>query len=259
MVAEPAGANITMTFAQFGKVLAALASGRHADAYAAADRLFDPADSAYHPVISAWLIADLAEAARHIDQLDAARTRVAQVEANTGERVGGSDTWVELCLRHARALLAEPNEAGDRFEEALASDLTRWPFQRARIQLAYGQWLRRQRRVAKSRSVLRAARDTFDALGCAPWSEQARRELRASGERSRRRVPEARDQLTAQELQIAQLAADGLSNREIGQRLFLSHRTISTHLYRVFPKLGITSRAELSTALRRSSPESVVI
>ena len=95
--------------------------------------------------------------------------------------------------------------------------------------------------------ALRATR--FDALGCAPWGEQARRELRASGERSRRRVPEARDQLTAQELQIAQLAAEGLSNREIGQRLFLSHRTVSTHLYRVFPKLGITSRAELDAAL----------
>jgi DNA-binding NarL/FixJ family response regulator len=145
--------------------------------------------------------------------------------------------------------VADPTEAGDRFDEALSSDLTRWPFQRARVQLAYGQWLRRHRRVADSRGVLRAARDAFDALGCATWAEHARRELRASGERSRRRVPEARDQLTAQELQIAQLAADGLSNREIGERLFLSHRTISTHLYRVFPKLGITSRAELNAAL----------
>ena len=89
----------------------------------------------------------------------------------------------------------------------------------------------------------------FDAIGASNWGDQARSELRASGERSRRRVAEARDQLTAQELQIAQLAADGLSNREIGQRLYLSHRTISTHLYRVFPKLGITSRAELSAAL----------
>ena len=77
--------------------------------------------------------------------------------------------------------------------------------------------------------------------------------MRASGERSRRRVPAARDQLTAQELQIAQLAAEGLSNREIGQRLYLSHRTISTHLYRVFPKLGITSRGELSTVLAPGS------
>ena len=245
-VAEPAGANITMAFAQFGKVLAALAGGRHADAYGYAQRLFDPDDSAYHPVISSWLIADLADAARHIDCVDAARERMAQVQAGAGERPG---TWIELGLRHAAALLAEPDEAGDRFEEALAADLTRWPFQRARIQLAYGQWLRRQRRVADSRTALRAARDTFDALGCSLWCEQARGELRASGERSRRRAPEARDELTAQELQIAQLAAEGLSNREIGQRLFLSHRTISTHLYRVFPKLGITSRGELSAAL----------
>jgi DNA-binding CsgD family transcriptional regulator len=246
LVAEPVGANITMAFAQFGKVLAALATDRHGEAYLSADRLFEPGDSAYHPVISSWLIGDLAEAARHIDRLDAARARVAQVEASVGDRPG---TWIALELRHARALVADPADAGDRFDEALASDLTRWPFQRARIQLAYGQWLRRQRRVAESRGVLRAARDTFDALGCAPWGEQARRELRASGERSRRRVPAARDQLTAQELQIAQLAADGLSNREIGQRLFLSHRTISTHLYRVFPKLGIASRAELNAAL----------
>jgi DNA-binding CsgD family transcriptional regulator len=178
---------------------------------------------------------------------------VAQIEVMAGERPG---PWIAMVLRHARALLADPPEAGARFDEALASDLRRWPFQRARIQLAYGQWLRRQRSVGESRAVLRAARDTFDALGCTPWSELARSELRASGERSRRRIPEARDQLTAQELQIAQLAAEGLSNREIGQRLFLSHRTISTHLYRVFPKLGIASRAELSAAL---APASVAV
>jgi DNA-binding CsgD family transcriptional regulator len=245
-VAEPVGANITMAFAQFGKVLAALAGGRHADAFASANRLFEPGDSAYHPFISCWLIADLAEAGRHIDELKAARGRMEQVEAVAGERPGA---WIEIGLRHARALLAEPADAGERFGEALALDLTRWPFQRARIQLGYGQWLRRQRRVVESRTVLRAARDTFDALGCAPWGDQARRELRASGERSLRRAPEARDQLTAQELQIAQLAAKGLSNREIGQRLFLSHRTIGSHLYKVFPKLGITSRTELGTAL----------
>jgi len=245
-VAEPVGANITMAFAQFGKVLAALAAGRHGEAYASADRLFEPGDSAYHPVISSWLIGDLADAARHIDRLDAARARVAQVEASVGDRPG---TWIALQLRHARALLADSAAAGDRFDEAASSDLTRWPFQRARLQLAHGQWLRRHRRVAESRGVLRAARDSFDALGCAPWGQQARRELRASGERSRRRVPEARDQLTAQELQIAQLAAEGLSNREIGERLFLSHRTVGTHLYRVFPKLGITSRGELNAAL----------
>jgi len=261
-VAEPVGANITMAFAQFGKVLSALATDRHDEAFAWADRLFEPGDSAYHPVISSWLIGDLAEAARHIGRLDDARARLAQVEASVGDRPG---TWVALELRHARALLADPAAAGALYEEALAGDLARWPFQRARLQLAYGQWLRRQRRVAGSRDALRSARETFDALGCAPWGEKARRELRASGERSRRRLPEARDQLTAQELQIAGLAAGGLSNREIGQRLFLSHRTVSTHLYRAFPKLGITSRAELNAALapppaprRTTASESVV-
>ena len=86
------------------------------------------------------------------------------------------------------------------------------------------------------------------------WNERARRELRASGESSRRRRPVAREQLTAQELQIAHLAAQGLSNREIGQRLYLSHRTISTHLYRIFPRLGITARGELRAALSTPAP-----
>ena len=141
----------------------------------------------------------------------------------------------------------------DRFQEALAADLARWPFQRARAPLAYGQWLRRRRRIAESRDPLRAARDAFDALGCQAWGDQARRELRASGESSRRRVPEARDQLTAQELQIAQLAGKGLSNREIGQKLFVSPRTVGTHLYRIYPKLGISARGELTSALKATS------
>jgi ATP/maltotriose-dependent transcriptional regulator MalT len=171
---------------------------------------------------------------------------VAQVEAAAGDN---RTVWIALSLRHARALLADDERAEDRFEEALGADLGRWPFQRAGLQLAHGQWLRRQRRITDSRAPLREARDTFDALGCAAFSEQTRRKLRASGERSRRRDPAARDELTAQELQIAHLAADGLSNREIGQQLYLSHRTISTHLYRIFPKLGITARGDLGTVL----------
>lgn len=87
-----------------------------------------------------------------------------------------------------------------------------------------------------------------------PWSERARQQLRATGETSRPRTPEARDQLTPQELQIVQLAAQGRSNREIGQMLYLSHRTVSSHLYRVFPKLRITSRTELWAALSAASP-----
>ena len=99
------------------------------------------------------------------------------------------------------------------------------------LMLAHGRLLRRERRVADSRNPLRAARDIFDTLGYAAFGDQARRELRASGESSRRRDPSLRDELTAQELQIAQLAAEGLSNREIGQKLFVSPRTVSTHLY----------------------------
>jgi DNA-binding CsgD family transcriptional regulator len=143
-------------------------------------------------------------------------------------------------------------EAAKYFEVALAADFSRWPLQRARLLLAYGRWLRRRRRISESRAPLRDARNAFDAVGCTPWADQARRELRASGEASPRRSPLARDQLTAQELQIAQLAAQGLSNRQIGQRLYLSHRTVGTHLYRVFPKLGVATRAELSNALTLS-------
>jgi DNA-binding CsgD family transcriptional regulator len=246
-IALPLGATHIVALAQSGPILSALAHGRHAEAFRLAERLFDPHDPANHLHFACMAIGDLAEAAVHADRSQAARERLAQVEAMVGDAPA---EWVAINLRHARAVLADDeHEAAVHFEEALAGDLDRWPFWRGRVLLAYGRWLRRGRRVADSRAPLREARDLFDAMGASNWGDHARSELRASGERSRRRVPEARDQLTAQELQIAQLAATGLSNREIGQRLYLSHRTISTHLYRVFPKLGITSRAELSAAL----------
>ena len=152
-------------------------------------------------------------------------------------------------LRYACALLATGPEAKTLFEAAVQSGLNGWPFPRARVELACGEWLHRQRQDSAARTPLRAATEAFDALGVIPWSERARQQLRATGEKSRPRIPEARDQLSPQELQIAQMAAEGLSNREIGQRLYLSHRTISSHLYRVFPKLGITSRSELRHVL----------
>jgi DNA-binding CsgD family transcriptional regulator len=254
-VAVPTGASISVAFAQSGRALAALGAGRHSDAYAAVERLFDPASPAHHPIIACWLIGDLAEAALHTGRAGEARARVKQVEAASG---GVAGTCISVGLLHAHALLARsPQEAASRFGAALSADLTHWPLQRARLLLAYGRWLRRQRRIAESRTPLRDARDAFDAMGCATWGDQARRELRASGESSRRHDLAASDQLTAQELQIARLAAEGLSNRDIAQRLYLSHRTIGTHLYRIFPKLGITSRGELRTALSAStaSPE----
>ena len=152
-------------------------------------------------------------------------------------------------MSYAAALLADGAAAEERLHAAMTSAAAGWPFYLARAQLAYGGWLRRQRRGADSRAPLREAAHAFDALGLRRFAERARRELRASGERARRRVPEAWTQLSPQELQIAQLAAEGLSNREIGERLYLSHRTVSTHLYRIFPKLGITSRTQVRDAL----------
>ncbi|MGH3994747.1 MAG: helix-turn-helix transcriptional regulator, partial [Pseudonocardiaceae bacterium] len=119
------------------------------------------------------------------------------------------------------------------------------PFDRARTELLYGEWLRRERRRMDARPHLRAALELFQQLAVSPWEERARAELRASGETARRRDPSTRDQLTPQELQIAHLVAEGMTNREIGAQLFLSPRTIDYHLRKVFTKLEIASRAEL--------------
>ena len=149
----------------------------------------------------------------------------------------------------ARPLLSDDDHAEALFVAALGGGSQSFPFLRARTLFSFGRWLRRHRRSADSRAPLRDAISLFDALGATRWSERARQELRATGERIGPRTPDARDRLTAQELQIAELAAAGLSNREIGERLFLSHRTIGSHLYRIFPKLGITARAQLRAAL----------
>jgi DNA-binding CsgD family transcriptional regulator len=226
--------------------LAALGDGRHAEAYEQLRRMYDPADPAHHLALRCYAVGDLAEAAVRGGHRDAVADVVAEME--TVARATPSPA-LHAGLRYARAVLAADTDAEALFQEALRADLTRWPFARARVQLAYGGWLRRQRRSAESRGHLRAARETFDALGTIPWSERARQELRASGETSRRRTPHARDQLTPQELQIAQMAAEGLTNREIGERLYLSHRTVSSHLHRIFPKLGITARSSLRAAL----------
>src|SRR6185369_1838540 len=124
---------------------------------------------------------------------------------------------LEGALQFARPVLSN---GGDDSEFHAGVDLAIWPFTRARLQLAHGIWLRRQRRPADARTPLRAARDAFDALGAVPWGERARQELRASGETSRQRSYELSDALSPQELQIAQLAAVGMSNKEIGRQLF---------------------------------------
>jgi len=238
-----AGANPQLAMAQWPRGVAALAAARFDEGYEQLRRIFLPADHAHHPHVRSWVVVDLVEAAVHSEHADEARS-IVQDLASIAER--SRSPLLLGALQFARALL----DAGDD-EAAFLADaaLAPWPFTRARLQLAHGVWLRRHRRAADSRTPLRTARDTFDALGALPWSERARQELRASGETSRRRSYDLIDALSPQELQIAQLAANGLSNKEIGHQLFLSHRTIGSHLYRIFPKLGITTRSQLSNVL----------
>ena len=190
-LALPLGANHLVALAQSGPIVAALAHGRDAEALRFAERLFEPGDPAHHLHFACMAIGDLAEAAAHAGHSPAARERLAEVEALVGD---APPEWIAINLRHARAVLADDErEATARFDQALGADLDRWPFWRGRLLLAYGRWLRRRRRVMDSRAPLREARDTFDAIGATRWGDHARAELRASGERSRRRVPEARD------------------------------------------------------------------
>jgi DNA-binding CsgD family transcriptional regulator len=162
------------------------------------------------------------------------------------ERAGAA--WARAVALHGRALLADEDEESERLFEA-ALDMhaqAARPFERARTELAFGEFLRRARRPREAREHLRAALDGFEALGAELWAERARVELRASGQTARRRVADTRDQLTEQELQIAHFVAQGLSNRDVAAQLFLSPRTIAAHLRNIFRKLGISSRTELA-------------
>jgi DNA-binding CsgD family transcriptional regulator len=226
----------------------ALADGSYTEAFDRCSRIFDPSDVSHHWQTSHWALTlmDLADAAVHSGNVEAAK---AIVESLNGPRNSLEFRWG---TSYAAAVLTEGDADAlvkRAFTSAPASE-----YAHARLHLAYGTRLRRQRRSSDSRPHLRAAQDGFDALGATPWFERAHEELRASGERSRRRAPDARDDLSPQEIQIALLAAEGLTNREIGARLFISHRTVGSHLYHIFPKLSITSRAELRGAISRFLP-----
>lgn len=235
-----------LSLVQHARGRAALAEARYDDAFDHLRPLFDPHDDAYHPNIRVFAISELAEAASQVGQSAVAAAAVADLEP-VAARCPGSQLVVGLAC--ARAMLATGAEMDAAVHAALSAGRGAWPSLRARTLLRHGMVLRRERRVAEARGPLRAARETFDALGFVPWAERARQELRASGETSRAAVPTAVDVLTPQELQIAQLAAQGLSNRQIGQRIFLSHRTVQYHLHRIFPKLDISTRAQLAVAL----------
>ncbi|GII59181.1 LuxR family transcriptional regulator [Planotetraspora thailandica] len=236
------GAHPMLALVQLARGAAELADGTFDAAWDALRPIFDPTEISYNQYMRLWALPHLAEAALHSgrqQELRAVAEELAPIIEESGSPIG------HVALAYIRAVTAPDETAEQLFTRALREDLVGWPFERARLRHAWGAWLRRQRRSTEARAPLRAAAETFDALGAVPWAERALRELRASGERIRRRH-DTRDRLTAQELQIAQLIAEGLTNRDIGQRLFVSPRTVSTHLSRIFPKLGITTRGELS-------------
>ncbi len=240
------GSNFFRAMAQYARGMIALSAGRPFEAHQQLLRIWTPGDPAFSKGIQFCCLGDFIEAAVSCSQEGPAAATLEAFE----RRSGPIDVpWLRMILSYCKALLAPPDQAERFFQDALALDAQSWPFRHGRCLLAYGEWLRRQRRNMDARVPLRTARDIFDALGATPWGDRARRELRAAGEASRPRAGRALDTLTPQELQIAELAAGGLSNKEIGARLYLSHRTIGYHLHRLFPKLGITARSGLHAAL----------
>jgi DNA-binding CsgD family transcriptional regulator len=174
----------------------------------------------------------------------------------TRARASGTD-WALGVEARSRALLSEGEIAESLYREAiehLSRTLVR--VELARAHLIYGEWLRRERRRLEAREQLRLAHEIFDRTGLEAFAERAARELLATGEHARQRTAQTREDLTAQEAQIARLAREGLSNPEIGGRLFISPRTVEYHLHKVFSKLDISSRNELDRAL---PPESMTV
>jgi DNA-binding CsgD family transcriptional regulator len=237
------GSAVVVAVTQWGLGLLALGAGRHDEAYQHLSAIAEPERWPDGSLFAAIAVLDLLEVAVLTDRLEVASDVLVSLERWAEPY---SPPWARLAIHRTRALLAAGADAEQEFEAALAvpgAELRR--FELARTHLIYGEWLRRQRRKTEARVQLRSALALFIELGASQWRERAAAELRATGESIRGHDPTATDQLTPQELQIARLAAGGLSNREIGAQLFLSPRTVSFHLYNVFPKLGIASRGEL--------------
>ena len=243
VLAEAAGRGLRGTLVLARRALGglALAAGRSEEAVQHLEALWDGA--AGQRGVAFASIPDLVEAAVRAGRPELGRQRLAPYLA--WAEMAGSAEARALAAR-ARALLADGAEADRLFDEALrAHAATDRLLDRARTQLLYGEHLRRERRRLDAREALRAALDTFEALGAASWAERARTELRATGETARRRDPSTLDQLTQQELQVMRTVSQGATNREAAAQLFISPRTVDHHLRSVFRKLGIRSRAEL--------------
>src|SRR4051812_10354511 len=194
-----------------------------------------------------WTLPELIEAAVRSGRPELARGALVRLAETT--RASGTD-WALGAETRSRALLATGEEADSLHREAIERfGRTRIRVQHARSHLLYGEWLRRERRRLDAREQLRTALEMFTAMGIEAFAARTERELLATGERARKRTVETRGDLTAQEGQIARLAAEGLSNAEIGSRLFISQHTVAYHLRKVFAKLDIGSRSQLRRAL----------
>jgi DNA-binding CsgD family transcriptional regulator len=219
-----------------------LGFGRWAGALGHLESVMDARQSGA-TMVASFALPNVVEAATRTGDLSKARETLTSFEAWVGS---SGAAWARPVLESCRALVSEADEASGHFEEALRLGGDARPFDLARIQLLYGEHLRRERRRMDARVHFRAALETFERLRAEPWAERARGELRATGETTRKRDPSTIDQLTPQELQIARMVGEGLSNKEVAAQLFLSPRTIDSHLRNVFSKLGITSRTQLA-------------
>jgi DNA-binding NarL/FixJ family response regulator len=221
--------------------------GRYDRGLASAQRA---AEETPHLHVTPWALTELIEAAVRTARADLAAGALERVMAATAP---SSTDWGRGMEARCRALLSEGESAERLYREAIERlARTRRRPELARAHLLYGEWLRRENRRVDARVQLRAAHDQFASIGMEAFAERARGELLATGEKVRKRTIATRDVLTAQERQIARLAREGLSNPDIGTRLFLSPRTVEWHLRNAFTKLGIHSRQVLTHALSSS-------
>lgn len=238
------GQGTAVQYAHWANAVLMNSLGRYEEALAAATEASDDTPELF---VAMWALSELIEAASRIGRTELA----ARALTRLGEHTQGSETdWGLGIETRSRALLADEKDAEPLYREALDRlGRTQLRPELARARLLYGEWLRRETRRADAREQLRDAHETFVNMGADAFAERARRELLATGEKVRSRRDDARDELTPQEEQIAQLAGDGLTNPEIGARLFLSPRTVEWHLRKVFTKLGISSRRQIRSAL----------
>ncbi|OON27968.1 MULTISPECIES: AAA family ATPase [unclassified Micromonospora] len=245
--ALPRGVAAAALFAQHPRVLAAMGQGDYDAAFGHAAAMSPPGVLASHVPHCTWVMFDLVEAAVRTGRTAEAR---AHVQAMRDADLAVLSPRLALLQAGAEALVLDDDESVTRVEALLVEPVTRrWLFDGTRVRLALGERLRRTRSPVEARPHLLAARDGFAALAAEPWLDRVEGELRACGHRPAPRQRGDLTALTAQELQIAELAASGLTNKQIAERLYLSHRTVGAHLYRIFPKLGVTSRAALRDAL----------